>query len=433
MESTKNRKKGLLSIVSLIVCLAMLTVGTYAWFTDTATVSGNKVTAGNLDVAVVMTGKEIKDKVTGVTLPTTKGNQIGSDGGDYEGATLVKEGSDSANQSDYYYDVSGLEVPLFALGNVEPGQVKPVSMKVMNTGDLAIGFTAGFKLPKRGGTGADKDMPTSYTGLETLELQHADSDFIGYYKTREASGNAYAAAVLQDSELPNDIYAARLANLLEKQWTEKDRATAEATYGANRTKLYSTAYNAGGYLENALEVYAVSEAELADPTYFTAAGEATAKAGQLCDPAHLIGTVKDIISANDVTYIPSTVPDKDTDGDGIADQSEAQRVAAAKDALAKFSAGYCLPTAALPSGGTVNVTIKADPDDPTAPVWTKNDVNDIGKVTYLIKMSEDADNIYQNAYISFDAGVTANQVKWETDGTGSYLYDPNPDFATPAP
>ena len=50
-QSTKRSLTG--SIISLVVCIAMLIGTTFAWFTDTASTSVNKIQAGNLKVALV--------------------------------------------------------------------------------------------------------------------------------------------------------------------------------------------------------------------------------------------------------------------------------------------------------------------------------------------------------------------------------------------
>ena len=51
MKNKKTTKRALLSsVLSLLVCMAMLLGTTYAWFTDSAVSAGNKITAGTLDV-----------------------------------------------------------------------------------------------------------------------------------------------------------------------------------------------------------------------------------------------------------------------------------------------------------------------------------------------------------------------------------------------
>lgn len=49
-HNSKNKGSLLLSLLSTVMCFAMLVATTYAWFTDTATSGINKIVAGNLDV-----------------------------------------------------------------------------------------------------------------------------------------------------------------------------------------------------------------------------------------------------------------------------------------------------------------------------------------------------------------------------------------------
>ena len=55
MKSRKSTKRALLlSVCSIMLCFVMLIGTTFAWFTDTASTSVNKIQAGNLDVALEM-------------------------------------------------------------------------------------------------------------------------------------------------------------------------------------------------------------------------------------------------------------------------------------------------------------------------------------------------------------------------------------------
>ena len=55
MKEKKQTKKALLmSVLSMVLCVAMLVGMTFAWFTDTASTAVNKIQAGNLDVALEM-------------------------------------------------------------------------------------------------------------------------------------------------------------------------------------------------------------------------------------------------------------------------------------------------------------------------------------------------------------------------------------------
>ena len=59
MTNSKTTKRALLtSIMALMLCFAMLTGTTFAWFTDTETSSGNKIVAGNLDVDLELLEKD---------------------------------------------------------------------------------------------------------------------------------------------------------------------------------------------------------------------------------------------------------------------------------------------------------------------------------------------------------------------------------------
>ena len=53
MTNTKSTKRAFLSsVLALVVCIAMLVGSTFAWFTDSASTSGNTIVSGNLDVAL---------------------------------------------------------------------------------------------------------------------------------------------------------------------------------------------------------------------------------------------------------------------------------------------------------------------------------------------------------------------------------------------
>ena len=55
MTNTKTTKRALLtSVMAMFLCFTMLLGTTFAWFTDTATSSKNKIVAGNLDVELLM-------------------------------------------------------------------------------------------------------------------------------------------------------------------------------------------------------------------------------------------------------------------------------------------------------------------------------------------------------------------------------------------
>ena len=59
MAKRKNTKRALLaSVLSMMLCMAMLIGSTFAWFTDSVTSGKNRIVAGNLDIEVTHTNKE---------------------------------------------------------------------------------------------------------------------------------------------------------------------------------------------------------------------------------------------------------------------------------------------------------------------------------------------------------------------------------------
>ncbi len=85
MTTSKNTKKALLaSVLSIIVCMAMLIGSTFAWFTDNVTSGKNKIVAGNLDIQ--LNYKNAKMAADGEyfaeVLPTTENLFVNSEGND---------------------------------------------------------------------------------------------------------------------------------------------------------------------------------------------------------------------------------------------------------------------------------------------------------------------------------------------------------------
>ena len=104
MTSSKSTKRALLtSVLTLLMCVAMLIGTTFAWFTDTASTAVNKIQAGNLDVQLEYSKDLTKwKKVT----DTTKV---------FEDSTLW-----------------------------EPGHTEVVYLRVTNAGTLALKYTLGI-------------------------------------------------------------------------------------------------------------------------------------------------------------------------------------------------------------------------------------------------------------------------------------------------
>lgn len=121
MKTLKTRHALLASVLSLVLCIAMLTSTTFAWFTDSAVSASNVITAGNLDVVVEYT----------------------LDGENWKNL----DGADD----------------LFKKGLWEPGHTEVVALRIKNNGTLALKYTANMNIVKEtiGKTADNKDIKLS--------------------------------------------------------------------------------------------------------------------------------------------------------------------------------------------------------------------------------------------------------------------------------
>ena len=74
MTQTKTKKALLMSVLSMVLCVAMLVGMTFAWFTDTASTAVNKIQAGKLDVELWQPEKDAKLEAT--NLKWVKANNV---------------------------------------------------------------------------------------------------------------------------------------------------------------------------------------------------------------------------------------------------------------------------------------------------------------------------------------------------------------------
>ena len=104
MNNKKATKRALLTnIMALVMCVVMLVGTTFAWFTDTASTGVNKIQAGNLDVKLMYSTDMVEWK--------------------------------EATEQTKLFDDNALW---------EPGYTQVVYLKVVNAGNLALKYEAGF-------------------------------------------------------------------------------------------------------------------------------------------------------------------------------------------------------------------------------------------------------------------------------------------------
>ena len=104
MTSSKSTKRALISsVLALLMCVAMLIGTTFAWFTDTASTAVNKIQAGNLDVKLMY-------------------------------STDMQTWKEATDQTKLFDDNALWE----------PGYTQVVYLKIVNAGNLALKYEAGF-------------------------------------------------------------------------------------------------------------------------------------------------------------------------------------------------------------------------------------------------------------------------------------------------
>jgi len=172
MTNSKTTKRALLSsIISIVLCFAMLLGTTFAWFTDNAATGSNVITSGNLDVEVEYTLDGINwDKLDGA--------------------------DDLFNKSLW-----------------EPGHTEVVALRVTNNGSLALKYTASMNITNEV-IGKTKDN-TPITLSEVLTVESAMSEAEADVKKAFDSENGITYAN-KTSFKAADVLGEEYSNILNK-------------------------------------------------------------------------------------------------------------------------------------------------------------------------------------------------------------------------
>ena len=150
MNEKKQTKKALLmSVLSMVLCVAMLVGMTFAWFTDTASTGVNKIQAGNLDVKLMY-------------------------------STDMQTWKEATDQTKLFDDNALWE----------PGYTQVVYLKVVNKGNLALKYEAGFS--KNYTSNRGKNVNGDWYRVDNyLKIGTAETETT--YASREAVWSAIAA------------------------------------------------------------------------------------------------------------------------------------------------------------------------------------------------------------------------------------------------
>lgn len=104
----KARRSFIMSVLSFVLCIAMLIGSTFAWFTDSVTSGKNRIIAGNLDIEMYYKNRTMNDWKNVTTADSTDPN--------------------------FFVDKNGQEILW------EPGVVSYATFEVRNVGNLALKY-----------------------------------------------------------------------------------------------------------------------------------------------------------------------------------------------------------------------------------------------------------------------------------------------------
>lgn len=199
MTKSKNTKRALLaSVLSMMLCIAMLVGSTFAWFTDSVTSGKNKIVAGNLDVEL----------------------NWSTDGSTWE---RVNEDTD-----------------IFKDTLWEPGYTRVVYLQVENVGSLALKYQFGINVADKviGTTADDKDIDLSNF------IKFGVVDNATAYTADDAGRTAARNAVKDTAVLVSSGYASPEGNLSAKTTSNTialvvympEEVGNDANYGTGKTQ-----------------------------------------------------------------------------------------------------------------------------------------------------------------------------------------------------
>ena len=176
MTQTKTKKALLMSVLSMVLCVAMLVGMTFAWFTDTASTGVNKIQAGNLKMEVTYKNSETN--------------------GDF---AILNEETNVFKKDTLW----------------EPGHVEYAVLKVANAGNLALKYKLGINIASETGS----------TNVDGKEFKLSD-----YIKFAVVDGEAdvtdraklVTAAEAADSKLIKEGYTSEEGKLVPKDSTSTE-------------------------------------------------------------------------------------------------------------------------------------------------------------------------------------------------------------------
>ncbi|MBS6474732.1 MAG: SipW-dependent-type signal peptide-containing protein [Clostridiales bacterium] len=193
MTKSKHTKKALLmSVLSMLVCMAMFVGSTFAWFTDSVTSGKNKIVAGNLDIEL-----------------------------NYQNASMTSFAEVKADTENLFVTQEGTAILW------EPGAVAVAYLEIKNAGSLALKYKLSVDA-KDTVVGADGAALSKVLETAVVEIDKAE---VGTYdrakaleKVKAAGAESVLTYVKEDRMTAKDetVYLAMIVYFPEEVGNEKD-------------------------------------------------------------------------------------------------------------------------------------------------------------------------------------------------------------------
>lgn len=417
---TKEKIKKITSVESLVICILLFIAATYAWFTDIAKISGNKIYVGSSKLAIISSLEDVKKQIDPNGSMTN--DELNNELNKYSHYVYERNYSDTSK--DTYYMLSNIPdspIAVFSFYNMAPGSSRTFTITYLAVGELAFNACSYFDIT------VYDDKPASYTGLETLNQQYKASSKIfrnKYYDgiidltDPNVFSDGYVYDNSADSIMDYSEYERRFNKLAEKQTIQVESGGGVYKYeneSALIPKEINTLSDNGGHLEDILEVY-IHDAN---------------------DSLHYLGTIKEFIfmmnnGANASLELSDDIIDLSIDTTvvdyiykSLKNDKNANLYNDYNNYL-KIASSFVIPASSIKdnnefiSKNGVEVKVKDYLDNPDV---EKNysGIKEFSSNTFTIVMPSSADDKYKNASIDLSARVYANQVSSFTHENGFHI------------
>lgn len=418
MRISRTRKKSyknrfITSIITLLLTVSCFVSVSYAWFTNSAYVSGNKVFAGNLMVDVLISEEDLKANLVKSGVINNNEEPLP---GTLDSFKYVREFEDGTRQTYYYasripatVNEQTIDTSIIHVENVEPGQAIRVKVNIVNSGDLALKAAGALRVEE------------SLTGLQTFKVNNNGSypNFSVGGNMPDASNKSGYASIDQVTFLFNT-----LLNIQAEDTTDAEGDNIITTGDKNFKDV-------GGHLEDVLCVYLLEDVGDGDLNFEREDLNETLEV--LKQDERFFGTLKQfqymLENGANPTEDNKKVYDSYFSGSiELNAHDYKRRLERDYQRYLAYASGYCLPLSEMQEHDNENKIPKDGKnvevfDADGKSLYTRMGVSEIDTINFLLYMPLEAGDEYQNASISLSLGATASQVEYEKDDFDYMIYD----------